>query len=327
LPRNAQLVAGGGADEDASLPAGATLFYKALRALYSTNRTGDTVEVVGNGLYHALTGPVRDLFNLVWGQVRGDQGTLLRVRLHFDAPELGMLPWEYLRVGDRFLCQHPRQSLIRYPEVPDLAPSLRQARPLKVLIWTANPSGTVALDFQQEVKDIEQELRTRLRGNVQIDLVQSGGPRDLLHKLHDGYHILHYIGHGKFDGEGKLAFEPSPGADPTWVSADQLKPGLLDNPSLQLIFLNSCQTAMGAVSNAYASLGFNLARYTPAVIAMQYPVLDTSAIIFAQAFYDAFGTGQPLDVCVTEGRQALLAEYGEQRKDWGIPALFTRAVA
>ena len=36
---------------------------------------------------------------------------------------------------------------------------------------------------------------------------------------------------------------------------------------------------------------------------------------------------EPVDVCVTRGRQALIAEHGLRRMDWGIPALFTRAMA
>src|SRR5436305_3142082 len=99
----------------AALPVGASPFCKALYMLQRDYRQGDAVEVVGSGLYAALPDEVRDLYSLVWGRVRSDPPLHLRLRLRFDAPELGMLPWEYIKIGDTFLGARNQQSLVRYP--------------------------------------------------------------------------------------------------------------------------------------------------------------------------------------------------------------------
>ncbi len=314
------------ADQDA--PAGATAFVAALFQLRQGFSDAAILATIGDGLLQALPFPVRDFYNRAWALVEGDRTKLLRVRLHFDKAELGTLPWEYLKVDDLFLCEHPRRSLIRFPESGQALGQLDLSGPLKVLIWTANPKGTEPLNFQAEVDKITQGLQQKLGSQVEITVVRSGGPQDLLDTLEAGrYHVWHYIGHGTFDAklqEGILLFEPTPGAEPRPVRATQLRSGLIDHPTLRLVFLNSCKTAMGGVTNAYASLGLNLARFTPAVIAMQAAVGDDSAVLLASKFYRELSVGNPIDGSLTRARQALLTEYPDQL-DWGIPALFTRA--
>jgi hypothetical protein len=319
-------------DPEVPLPPKPSAFMQALRQLQSGHPDRNAVAAVGSGLYNGLPVIARELFQHVWGWVSSpfdpdSLDRLLRIRLHFDAaaPELALLPWEYLKVGDTFLNERKSISLIRYPEATDPVGKLGTVGPLKILIWTANPQGTAALKFAQEIATIEDKLKATVR--AQVDTVRSGSPEDLRNKLKEGYHVLHYIGHGQFDGEGKLAFEVTPGAEPTWVTADQLKVALLENHQLQLVFLNSCETATGSATSAYASLGCNLARYAPSVIAMQYPILNDSAIEFARAFYQAVSNSRPLEACVTEGRQALIAQFSARQMDWGIPALFSRAAS
>lgn len=313
---------------DQTPPANPTPFVAALLQMRQGFSGAQILATIGDGLLQALPSQVRDYYNQAWALVGGDRTKLLRVRLHFDKPELGTLPWEYLKVDDLFLCEHPRRSLIRYPESGQRLGQLDLSGPLKVLIWTANPTDTEPLDFQAEVDKITQGLQQKLGNQVEITVVRSGGPQDLLDTLESGrYHVWHYIGHGTFDStlqEGVLLFEPTPGATRRPVRASQLRSGLIDHPTLRLVFLNSCKTAVGAVSNAYASLGLNLARFTPAVIAMQAAVGDDSAVLLANKFYRELSAGNPIDGSLTRARQALLVEYPDQL-DWGIPALFTRA--
>jgi hypothetical protein len=63
----------------------------------------------------------------------------------------------------------------------------------------------------------------------------------------------------------------------------------------------------------------------PAVIAMQFKVLDAAAQAFAGEFYRALAEGFPIDACVTEGRKAVMGAVGLSRADWGIPVVYTRA--
>ena len=67
----------------------------------------------------------------------------------------------------------------------------------------------------------------------------------------------------------------------------------------------------------------------PAVIAMQYEVVDAQATAFGRNFYTALGLGLSLDEAVWSGRAAMLqATSGDATApvnvQWGVPVLYSR---
>jgi tetratricopeptide (TPR) repeat protein len=63
----------------------------------------------------------------------------------------------------------------------------------------------------------------------------------------------------------------------------------------------------------------------PAVIAMQYEVLDDMAIVFSRAFYAALLAGWTVDEAVSSGRRAILSQSDEDGVDWGVVTLYMRS--
>ena len=57
----------------------------------------------------------------------------------------------------------------------------------------------------------------------------------------------------------------------------------------------------------------------PAVVAMQFPIFDDSAIAFSKAFYQRLAAGELVETAVAEGR---LAIYNNSRDlfDWRRPS-------
>ena len=63
----------------------------------------------------------------------------------------------------------------------------------------------------------------------------------------------------------------------------------------------------------------------PAVIAMQFLVSETVALMFTRRLYEFLFRGDPLEKIMTETRVGIDINTGEDRISWGIPVLFMRA--
>jgi hypothetical protein len=141
------------------------------------------------------------------------------------------------------------------------------------------------------------------------------------------WHIFHFIGHGGFDrdaDEGILALADENDALHRF-RATELGRLLADHHSLRLVILNSCEGARGGSRDIFSSsASILLRRGIPAVLAMQYPITDRSAIEFARTFYETLADGLPVDAAVSEARKAVsLAMTGSL--EWGAPTLYLRA--
>jgi hypothetical protein len=62
----------------------------------------------------------------------------------------------------------------------------------------------------------------------------------------------------------------------------------------------------------------------PAVVANQYPVLDTTATVFAREMYAALAHGSTLGDASREARVAVGHTTGAETLDWAVPVLFAR---
>ncbi len=132
------------------------------------------------------------------------------------------------------------------------------------------------------------------------------------------------MGHGDFDsdsGEGEIHLEDGRRGTskmPGCRLADQLR----DRTSLRLVFLNACRTARSTAPNPFSGVAAALVQAgVPAVIAMQFPITDSAAIVFSETVYRCLAAGEPIDAAVTEGRHAMAARFPRQLA-WGTPVLF-----
>jgi hypothetical protein len=290
-------------------------------------------EAVGTRLFEALfSDGLRRLLAESLAALPGDGEHGLRIKLCFD-PEiilLGQLPWETLFWKERreFLTLGRATPLVRYLNIPrGVRPRL--VAPLRVLLASACPPGTESLDLEPEAKKIQKALE-KIPG-VRVQWLRNATPQGIREKLHEEpFHVFHFMGHGSFDaqdGEGALLLEDDERQQvrlPGRILAHLLR----DFPSLRLAFLNACRTACSAQETGldpFAGIASALVLGgMPAVLAMQFSIMDEAAGLFSKTFYQRIAAGDPVDAATTEARMAvLLGDPGSS--EWATPALFLRS--
>ena len=141
-------------------------------------------------------------------------------------------------------------------------------------------------------------------------------------------HVLHYTGHGRYDKETERSFlaleDDSGNTHPAGIT--ELRPHLKDARDLRLVVLSGCQTARTSDVDAFSGVATGLLQESiPAVLAMQYSILDQSGIKLAEAFYAALARGETPAQAIQRARVAL-GQFDEgPGYDWGVPALYLRA--
>jgi len=290
--------------------------------------------------------PVRDLGRMLFDTLLADnvrgllvasrqraaqEGSRLRLVLRVRPPELARLPWEFLfdASEDDYICLNT--PLIRYPTVLQPQLPLQVVPPLRILGMVARPGDQQALAVDDEKRRLEDALDELKRdGRVQLSWVAGQTWRDLQDVMHHGpWHIFHFIGHGGFDasaGEGTLALVHDDGRTYA-LRASGLAMLLRGHPSLRLVLLNACDTGRASALDPFSSVaGALMRRGIPAVLAMQFEITDLAAVEFSRTFYGSIAHQQPVDVSVTEARQAIqLALPGTL--EWGTPVLYLRSPA
>jgi hypothetical protein len=277
--------------------------------------------------------------------VQGCQpGEGLRLRLIVREPRLAQIPWEfcYLPVfgGEKdrrhFLALNPLVSLVRHTPMDEEAPVLEAAtgEALRMLALMADPAGGgfEPLSLKSERRLIERALKDLEVDGVRIEwrpFIDDATPADFDQVLTAKPHIFHFSGHGLFtdrDDEASLVLvKDKEGKQPAYLPASRL--GLhLRQAGVRLAYLGACQTSRQDGKTPWTAIAPALiAAGTPAVVAMQYKILDEFAITFSQAFYTSLVAGLSVDEAVTVGRLACLANSTDKGVEWGVPTLYMRS--
>ncbi len=305
----------------------------------------------GRMLYQAvLGGDVGACFaERLAGARSADRGLRLRVRVDEGAPELMNLPWEFLHDGEDFLVTRWETPVSRLP----LGVARRDKRPLertlRTLVVVSSPLDLpdhLVLNTEREQEVILAALdRLQCKGLVEIDFCEDAALDTIQDYLSEReYDILHFTGHGVYNedkGRGELLLEDEQGYKKP-LTNEEFATLLRGYPSLRLVVLSACQSARTANNDGYAGLSRRLVKQgVPAVLSMQYSVLDAAAILFAGRFYTGLANNKPLDVALTEARLALRldrrpepvegsgqalqlakGEEGDARVDFATPVLF-----
>lgn len=300
---------------------------------------------VGTTLFDALfQDEVRDLFISIFSQqVQNKENTYLRLRLDIleTAVEVAMLPWEFLAWNEMFLATQIKTLLTR--QYLDL-----QVGNLRSMTIAGKPRALIVIPRGSELS-VEQEQET-----ITTALKNAGIPYDILadnvsiQDLDDQlatqpYHILHFIGHGEFRSEedgalhGSLRFNRKEGEEGSeeneeWVTDTRLRALLATYESIRLIVLNACKGAeVAAQASGSGFIGTApalLKARIPAVIAMQYAILDPVALQFAETFYKRLtdpGTWfGHVDIAMTLARNACYLNFPQDR-GFASPILYLRA--
>jgi hypothetical protein len=288
------------------------------------------IQGVGQALFNALFPTrVRRLWARVAARGGGPEGAPavgLRLRLRIDPPELAALPWELL-YEDEFVGLRLRFPIVRYLDLPDPPQALAVRPPLRILVAVSQPQDQDPFAVKVELSNIRRAL-SALQGQVEVEVMDHATRGGLLARLRQGYHVLHYIGHGTFeDNEGFLVLEDGEGRS-DFASATLLGQIVADS-SLRFVMLNACETSVAGRGNPYGGVAQQLVRAgMPSVVAMQLAIPDRSAVAFSREFYGALASGWPVDAAVQEGRRGIMTELGtdwNRHVDWAIPTLYMRA--
>lgn len=151
---------------------------------------------------------------------------------------------------------------------------LSQSTTAQVLMMTANPKNTQALNLNKEINQIgaEQErskYRNRFRIEKELD-VSKGNISFILRK--NAPQILHFSGHGT--GKGLLFYGENELSDQ--VSGEKLGKIIRNHYSISCVFLNACYSKDQATA---------IAQYVPNVIGTTKAISDKQATSFAAYFY------------------------------------------
>jgi hypothetical protein len=288
--------------------------------------TRDELEVFGSYLYKLLfRGNISTLFQETYTKFRKDnaQGEgKLRVVLEFSksAADLANLPWEYVFVPKDenkqasrgyFIGADEQLVLIRHVPAEELV-QFKSTEPteskLRILLVISQPDD----DILGEVKAVKvmnsiEELRTKFQKIIETDILQQPTMSKFAAKIkHFRPHVLHFIGHGKYDTErrGQLAFVTDDNKA-HWLN-DKSFADFFMKFQPHLVFLHACE---GAYSESYGSFrGIALQLLSaniPAVVAMQYPIENRIATEFTKKFYQCLSEAKTLDIAVQLARLEL----------------------
>jgi len=297
----------------------------------------------------ALLLPDRARWMLDRSRDRLDPGQGLRIRLRLDSYALSDLPWEYLYIPspdtppdqqgpEGFLVLDRRVSLVRYEQMAQAAESLDPVGggPLRLIALLANPRDPTypELDLKSERQNIETAM-TKVPG-IKVQFFPEGRVIDLEEAMTTGAHILHFAGHGDFQGEMGARFGTQVGKGALVLVGEDGGAELfpveklaqnLAGREIRLAVFGACKTAQRDQYNAWTGVAPALTRAgIPAVVAMQYAIRDLNAIAFSRRFYSALASGETIDAAVTDGRLAIFNRGNSDERDWGVPVLYLRTL-
>lgn len=278
---------------------------------------------LGKMLYDAVFGSREaDRILTKWLSEQGEH----QISIISDIPQALSLPWELLHNEQGYLVMRTRQpvSIIRRLPQSVLLTQLSTPfePPLRILLVTARPEGTGFLDPRGVARELLDEVADQVNaGTITLEFLRPPTVASLRNRLKDitrPVHILHFDGHGVFEGEvnghdelrknggqqGKLAFEDSDGKLDL-VEADKLAQVLLDS-GVRLAVLDACQSAMGSEDDAFSSVATRLIRGgVDNVVAMSASVLVAATTHYFEAFYRELVAGVPTSTAQERARQAL----------------------
>jgi len=255
---------------------------------------------------------------------REERPLRILIRLPHDS-SLGVIPWELLHDGDKFLAKDPRCAVVRYLYDPKHVPSFEVVPPLRVLLTSACPRSQPDLDLEKEIHAVVEAYRPA--GKV-VDLqVVRGVSLDRLERLwcdaelgRKPFHVWHHCGHGHLTARGGsprflLSLEKNREAE--YATTEQLSEIIGMCPGLRLAVLNVCH------GGAFAGLAPELAKLNvPVVIGFPSRVANDTAYKFAATFHQNL-LHIPVELAVSQARRSLCIQRSADL-DWSHPLLFSR---
>ncbi|MDR4484511.1 MAG: CHAT domain-containing protein [Nitrospirales bacterium] len=284
-------------------------------------------EVLGGLLRRLLLengGPgVRDLVDKKLAEAR-KLNRRICVQLEFQAghAELHSLPWEFLYdPADKcFFATNINLVLTRYIPSGGVRQALSSDHlPLQMQIVVSKPQGLKSVAAEDAIKAIEQFEQFANANSERIALgktleglpfLQLQDRFKILKNEGRGPHVVHFIGHGRYNKhkrQGEVALPNAKGDGADWVDQNQFTRLFTDiNCIPRLLFLQLCEGAVVEEAELIASfegLAPALLRVgVQAVVAMQFPIKNIHASEICKIFYDELTKGGSVGEAVQTAR-------------------------
>ena len=199
--------------------------------------------------------------------------------------------------------------------------------PLRVLVVIATPLDLPALDVAQEKAIIQEAVAEwQQQGKVELHFIETATVANINQTMRSFQpHVFHFVGHGTFEADNAAVVLVDDMGRALAVDERTFREFFAGSQSTRLAVLNACQTAAASSTQPLAGLAPRLLqRQLSAVVAMQYPISDGAALIFAREFYRSLALGYGVDAAISEARKGIFMEMPD-RSEWGTPVLFLRA--
>ena len=272
-----------------------------------------------------------------WAEARG-QAPQRRVRLRIDpgAAELNALPWESLTENQVMLAAHADTPFSRYLSIALPWSGEVEERPIRVLVVISNPDDLeeqydlppVDVDAEREVLESALAAVSNSVGEDELEVTfldAPATPEKLEEKLREGYHVVHFVGHGAFSarrGQAALYMQDGEGRGRRVLDGELASIIARQSMRPQLVTLIACQSATRSTADAFTGLAPKLVSVgVPAVVAMQDAITVETAQSFESTFYQRLLEHGFVDQAINEARSTLLTAG---RSDAAVPVLFMR---
>lgn len=266
-------------------------------------------------------GQVGDHFERCLGRARAhDLG--VRIQLRVDDPTWSIVPWELARypVTGEFLAVSEQMLLVRTVASRNRRGTRTPLHPA-VTVAVAEPATLPKADADLELASVRQLTE---RHGLSMHAITKATARQVREGLEERPgHLFHFIGHGVFiDGEGYLLLEHSTEKYDKY-SGERLAHLLGAQQTIEVVFLNTCQSAVSDNHRAFRGLAPRLVQAgLPVVVAMQDRITNRPALLFSEVFYRFLSRGFSPVFAVQKGRQALFNDLPEGTRDFATPLVF-----
>ncbi len=263
-------------------------------------------------------------------QVAYQERAQLRIRLRLcNVPLAANLPWAYLcdPTSNEFVTASIHSPLVRSLDLMHQIRPIKVEPPLRMLVVIPNATNHAPINVEGEWFNLVDTLDYLARaGKMVIERLREptlvGLHRQLRQKE---YHILHFVGHGTYEPhaeDGLLLFQDERRVG-RFVTGQHLGTLLHDHYSLRLALFDIRDGARGASRHPFLCVAEHfILRGMPTAVALQTELSPMLMATFVNQFYADVANLQPVDVAMTNARQAL--QTASDGMAWGSPVLFTR---
>ncbi|AOY80269.1 CHAT domain-containing protein [Moorena producens JHB] len=273
-------------------------------------------------------------FITFYNKVVHSKQQLLRVELDIDEqniPEVAAFPWEFMclpenkHLGTMWLATAADLVFSRLSSQWISAPPIELGanEKMRIALVVSAPTNLNPVAYEEVQAAIETLAQEQPDQVELLPLVNRPSRKAIDKVLREKPHIFHFIGHGRFRNEnGEIAlvdeFDQA-----QWISANDFSE-LFNKHRPGIIVLQACQGAMESTSKVSVGLASKVVQQLiPVVVAMQYPVSNSTASRFACHFYQQLAQGKSADIAVQEGRREIsLQSTGYRKRDFATPVIF-----